>query len=460
MPALSVRSLSKRFELYDRPVDRLKQTLWRGKRQFYREFWALRDVGFTLSAGQALGVVGRNGSGKSTLLQLIAGTLAPTCGEIDAPGRVSALLELGSGFNPEFTGRENVYLNGAILGLAHAEMRALMPELLEFADIGDFVDRQVKTYSSGMALRLAFAVATAVAPRILIVDEALAVGDEAFQRKCFARIEKIRESGAAILFVSHAPAQILELCDVALLLDAGEMVLLDEPRRVVPEYQRILYASPDRAARLRERLRRGLPATEPEPAAHAGVTTAAPPPDAAAPVTIETAAPVATLDPDLRSASAVEYAAHGARIGTPRIITPGGDAVNVLVRGETYIVDYRVEFQRPARRVRFGMMVKTTSGLELGGGTQPEAGDLDREFAAGECVDVRFAFRCQLFAGMYFLNTGVLGEIDGTDTYLHRRVDAVAFRVQPDPSIRAAGYVDFDIQASLAPAAECADGRS
>ncbi|HVO87376.1 MAG TPA: ABC transporter ATP-binding protein, partial [Casimicrobiaceae bacterium] len=187
--ALSVRSLSKRFELYDRPVDRLKQTLWRGRRQFYREFWALRDVAFSLDAGQALGVVGRNGSGKSTLLQLVAGTLAPTLGEVESHGRVSALLELGSGFNPEFSGRENVFLNGAILGIERARMRELMDEILAFADIGDFIDRPVKTYSSGMALRLAFAVATAVAPRILIVDEALAVGDEAFQRKCFARIE-------------------------------------------------------------------------------------------------------------------------------------------------------------------------------------------------------------------------------------------------------------------------------
>src|SRR6185436_14455167 len=192
-----------------------------------------------------LGVVGRNGSGKSTLLQLVAGTLSPTSGDVTITGPVAALLELGSGFNPEFTGRENVFLNGAILGLAHAEVRERMPDILAFADIGEFVDHPVKTYSSGMALRLAFAVATAVAPRVLIVDEALAVGDEAFQRKCFARIEAIREGGAAILFVSHSPLQILELCDVALLLDAGEMLLLDEPRRVVPEYQRLLYAMPD-----------------------------------------------------------------------------------------------------------------------------------------------------------------------------------------------------------------------
>jgi lipopolysaccharide transport system ATP-binding protein len=450
-PALSVRALSKRFELYDRPVDRLKQTLWRGRRQFYRDFWALRDIGFSLAPGQALGVVGRNGSGKSTLLQLVAGTLAPTSGEIDAPGRVSALLELGSGFNPEFSGRENVFLNGAILGLPYAEMRALMPELLAFADIGDFVDRPVKTYSSGMALRLAFAVATAVAPRILIVDEALAVGDEAFQRKCFARIEKIRESGAAILFVSHSSQQILELCDAALLLDGGEMLLLDEPRRVVPEYQRILYASPEAAVRLRQRLvTEGANGGD---AAHDPTTRHGHADDRSADDADRASArPVrAELDPDLRSASTVEYASHGARIHAPGIATPDGMAVNVLVRGDAYVFSYEVEFLQPATRVRFGMMIKTTTGVELGGGTYPDAGVLEGEFPAGARVRLRFEFRCYLFPGTYFLNAGLFGEVGGTSTYLHRLVDAVALRVQPDASGKQSGYVDFAIRAALSP---------
>jgi lipopolysaccharide transport system ATP-binding protein len=459
-PALSVASLCKRFELYDRPVDRLKQTLWRGRRQFYRDFWALRDVSFRLAPGQALGVVGRNGSGKSTLLQLVAGTLAPTSGEVDARGRVSALLELGSGFNPEFSGRENVYLNGAILGLPHAEMRALMPELLAFADIGDFVDRPVKTYSSGMALRLAFAVATAVAPQILIVDEALAVGDEAFQRKCFARIEKIRESGAAILFVSHSPLQILELCDVALLLDAGQMLLLDEPRRVVPEYQRLLYATPASAARLRQRLLSVGGAVAGGAASAVGSSAAAGTPEATGSSDgdgAETAVPAAQYDPDLRSSSTVEYAEQGARIRDPRITTMAGDVVNVLVGGNSYAYEYEVEFLRPARRVGFGMMIKTTSGLELGGGTFPERGERDAEMPAGARLRVRFEFRCQLFAGTYFVNAGAVGEVDGEDIWLHRLVDAAVFRVQPDGARRQSGYVDFGIRVAVLPVVKPAD---
>jgi len=454
-PALSVRSLSKRFEIYERPADRLKQTLWRGRRQFYREFWALRDVSFSLAPGQALGIVGRNGSGKSTLLQLVAGTLSPTSGDVEAPGRVSALLELGSGFNPEFSGRENVFLNGAILGLRQAEMRALLPDILAFADIGDFVDRPVKTYSSGMQLRLAFAVATAVTPRILIVDEALAVGDEAFQRKCFARIEKIREDGAAVLFVSHSPQQILELCDTAMLLDGGEMLLQDEPKRVVPEYQRLLYATPQTAAQLRLRLRGEGAAAELAVAVGADGSTAT---GATGGDRGADQALAATFDPGLRSASTVEYATHGAQIVAPRITTTDGRDVNVLVRGERYVVRYTVKFAQSARRVRFGMMIKTTSGVELGGGTCPDAGFLDGEFAAGSSVTIRFQFTCNLFAGMYFLNTGLMGEVQGTDTYLHRLVDAVAFRVASDASRKQSGYVDFNIAAALVEGEEVAAG--
>ncbi len=421
-PPLTVAALSKRYELYARPVDRLLQTLWRGRRQFFREFWALRDVSFALDAGQVLGVVGRNGSGKSTLLQLVAGTLAPTTGEVTTRGRVAALLELGSGFNPEFSGRENVFLNGAIMGLTPAEMRERLAEILAFADIGDFVDRPVKTYSSGMALRLAFAVATAVAPRVLIVDEALAVGDEAFQRKCFARIEAMRDDGAVVLFVSHSPQQVIELCDAALLLDHGRVLMHDEPRRVVPEYQRLLYG-PTRGA--------AGPVAAPDPAATAAAVA-----DAA-------------FDPGLRSASLVEYAQHGARIHDLRLETTEGRVVNVLTREAVYVVSYAVEFAAAAARVRFGMMVKTTTGVELGGATFPAGNDAAGPFAPGARVRLAFTFHCRLFAGTYFVNAGLMGEVGDRYTYLHRLVDALAFRVLPEPELRASGYADFGVTARL-----------
>jgi lipopolysaccharide transport system ATP-binding protein len=221
--ALRVSGLSKCYQMYARPQDRLWQTLWRGRRQFFREFWALRDVSFELAKGEAMAIIGRNGSGKSTLLQLIVGTLTPTAGSVQAGGRVAGLLELGSGFNPEFTGRENVYLNAAILGLDHAETGRRFQDIEAFADIGDFIDQPVKTYSSGMMMRLAFAVSVNVEPDILVIDEALAVGDVVFQFRCMERLHRLAASGTTLLFVSHDLKTVKAFCRRALYLHAGQL---------------------------------------------------------------------------------------------------------------------------------------------------------------------------------------------------------------------------------------------
>lgn len=221
--AIRVSGLSKCYHIYDRPQDRLKQTLWRGRKQFFREFWALRNVSFEVRRGDAVGIIGRNGSGKSTLLQMIAGTLTPTSGSVEVNGRVAALLELGSGFNPEFTGRENVYMNGAILGLSQEEIDRRFDGIAAFADIGDFIDQPVKTYSSGMIVRLAFSVSVNVEPDILIVDEALAVGDMAFQFKCMERLERLTKSGVTLLFVSHDIGAVKAFCHHVLYLSKGEV---------------------------------------------------------------------------------------------------------------------------------------------------------------------------------------------------------------------------------------------
>jgi lipopolysaccharide transport system ATP-binding protein len=235
--AIVVRGLGKRYEMYERPHHRLLQTLLRGRRNFFREFWALRNVNFQIARGETVGIVGRNGSGKSTLLQLITGTLSPTEGAVDVHGRIAALLELGSGFNPEFTGRENVFLNGAILGISRREMQAALPSIEEFAQIGDFIDQPVKVYSSGMMVRLAFAVAIHVTPNILLVDETLAVGDVAFQSKCLDRIRRLQEGGTAILLVSHSPNTIIEFCSRAVYLDRGTVVNIRPCRDVLEKYE-------------------------------------------------------------------------------------------------------------------------------------------------------------------------------------------------------------------------------
>lgn len=233
---IAVRGLGKRYEIYAQPRDRLLQSLFRGRRQFFQEFWALADVSFDIQRGETVGIIGRNGSGKSTLLQLIAGTLTPTTGTVDVRGRVAALLELGSGFNPEFSGRENVFTNGAILGLARSEIEARLPAIVAFSGLEEFIDRPVKTYSSGMLMRLAFSVAVNVEPDVLIVDEALAVGDTAFQLKCIERLEQLTQSGVTLLFVSHDTALVKTFCRRALYLERGRLKAEGRPDVVTELY--------------------------------------------------------------------------------------------------------------------------------------------------------------------------------------------------------------------------------
>ena len=227
--AVEVRNISKCYQIYGRPQDRLKQSIFprlqriagRPPKKYFHDFWALKNISFSVKKGETFGIIGRNGSGKSTLLQILAGTLAPTSGEALVMGRIAALLELGSGFNPEFSGRENVFLNGRILGLSENEIEARYDQIVDFAEIGEFIDQPVKTYSSGMFVRLAFAVQAHIDASIVIIDEALAVGDVFFQQKCYARLELLRKSGAAILLVSHSMPDIEQYCKRALLLEHG-----------------------------------------------------------------------------------------------------------------------------------------------------------------------------------------------------------------------------------------------
>ena len=433
--AIKVERLSKSYQIYDRPRDRLLQMLFRGHRKYYREFWALRDVSFEVKKGETVGIIGRNGSGKSTLLQLICGTLNPSGGTIQTYGRMAALLELGSGFNPEFTGRENVYMNASVLGLQREEIDARFQQVTSFADIGEFIEQPVRTYSSGMMIRLAFAVAINVDPEILIVDEALSVGDELFQRKCFSRIEAIRASGATILFVSHSGASIVELCDRAVLLDAGENLAIGHPKQIVGRYQKLIYAPEDKRQAIREQLIKssGAPVLVEPPANKYHTFLGA--------ITGEQAE---SYDPHLQPESTLSYASQGAVIETPAILTLSGAQVNILCRGGNYHYTYTVQFFQSVCNVRFGMLIKTTSGIALGGGVSASSPrDACTYVRAGSVYRVEFYFHCALNPGIYFLNAGVVGDFDGQETYLHRLIDAAMFRVQPDADNLATGIVDF-----------------
>ena len=446
--AISVNNLSKCYQIYDQPRDRLKQfflprlqhRLGYKPKQYFRDFWALKNVSFDVRKGETVGIVGRNGSGKSTLLQIICGTLSPTSGSVQTNGRIAALLELGSGFNPEFTGRENIYLNGAVLGLSTDEINNRFDKIEAFADIGQFIDQPVKSYSSGMVVRLAFAVAINVDPQILVVDEALSVGDELFQRKCFSRIESIRSAGATILFVSHSGGTIVELCDQALLIDSGERLAMGVPKEIVGRYQKLLYVPDDKRESVRNEICRedleedGVAFIE----ASSKVGIPSQPND-------NTQELPESYDPELKPISTIAYESHGAIIEDPKIYSPKGEQVNNLIRGKTYFYCYRVKFEISANNVRFGMLIKTTSGVELGGAASASSIRTSIPFVtAGSTFLIKFKFSCRLNAGVYFLNAGVVGDLNGSETYLHRVVDVDMFRVVSEKDQLTTGHIDFD----------------
>lgn len=438
--AVRVDAISKSFPVYSRPADRLRQfvmprlqgLLHMRRRQYYEEYWALRDINFEVRKGEQLGIVGRNGAGKSTLLQIICGTLEPTVGEITIHGRVAALLELGAGFNPELTGTENIFLNGSVLGLSKAEIEARFDRIVGFADIPGFLDQPVKTYSSGMFMRLAFAVAVHVEPDILVVDEALSVGDEAYQRKCHARIRKLRDDGATILFVSHSAGHVTEVCDRALLLDGGRMLCLGAAKDVVSQYQKLLYAPADR----RDAMRREIASRS------YGDRT----PLTLAAAKRRSAQDKAYWDEGLVSDSTVIYPLRGAQIHDPHLETLDGQRVNVLRAGDKYCYCYEAEFTESAVAVRFGMMIRNVTGVEIGGAaSHPESQPVPL-VTNGSRISVVFEFTNLLAPGIYFLNAGVVGLEGEEERYLSRWIDVATFRVMPDPERLATGFVDLCVE--------------
>jgi lipopolysaccharide transport system ATP-binding protein len=434
--AIKVEHLSKCYTIYDRPGDRLKQFLLPRLRQvvgmeqrpYFREFWALKDVSLEIRKGQTVGLIGRNGSGKSTLLQMICGTLNPTHGRVETHGRIAALLELGSGFNPEFTGRENVYLNAAILGLTREETEDRFDDIAAFADIGQFLDQPVKSYSSGMVVRLAFAVQAMVDPQILVVDEALAVGDERFQRKCFARLEELKSKGTSILFVSHSAPSVIELCDHAHLLNDGMQVLSGKPKDVVRAYQRLLYADKAELDRIVQEYSapKAALAEEQSEADEAGK------PEAGS---------GASFDPGLVPETTTVYPAQGAEILSISILDEAGQHVNVLQPQRVYAFEIKGRFEQDFVGVYFGVHLKTVSGVELTGQRYPEDGAYVKDVKAGSDFSIRFSFRMSLTAGIYFAGCGVWSM--GEPNCAHRIVDAIMFRVMPADKLVSFGYVDL-----------------
>jgi lipopolysaccharide transport system ATP-binding protein len=417
--AVSVAGVSKMYPLYDAPGDRLKQAVrntlaravGRPPRHFYREFWALRGVSFTVHRGEALGIIGQNGSGKSTLLQIIAGTTLATTGQVTVDGRVSALLELGSGFNPEFTGRENVFLYGSILGLSDGQMAARYDEIAAFAQIGQFIDQPLKTYSSGMQVRLAFAVAACVDPDVLIIDEALAVGDALYQSRCYRRLQELREAGRTIILVTHDSHTVQSFCDRAVLLDRGELVKIGPAKPVVNKYTQLI------AEREREYVAwltgRGGEAS-------AAVTD--------------------TAQEDVHQE--YRYGTGEAEILSVRLLDDCDKESLAMESGATASVAVRVRARTSLAAPIVAFTVHTPTGV-LVAGTNTWYGGLEpAPQPAGQVTEVRFTQRLPLGPGDYILSAGVVERREGQVVPLDRRYDVLAFKVLT--ARRFAGLVDLE----------------
>lgn len=445
--AINAQNISKAYKLYHCPQDRVKEALHPLRRKYHWDFHALRDVSFSIRRGEIVGIVGKNGSGKSTLLKILTGVLSPTGGEFSTAGRVSALLELGTGFNLEYTGLENIYFNGTIMGFTREEVDRKVDEIVAFADIGEFIDQPVKMYSSGMFARLAFAVAINVEPEVFIVDEALSVGDAAFQRKCYARMEAIKEQGTTILFVSHSENAIINLCTRALLFNQGELVMDASPKKIVHHYLKLLSCPQEEQNTLIcswKSATSEAPADSDLEASIAGINQAA------------QACSTAVNDelteeylPSLEPLSTTHYEPRTIVLTHPAITTLEGKKVNVLLHGRRYIYSYDVETIEDSYKVQFGMLFKTLEGAHLGGGSFPPASKSIDFLPAGKTLTVRWEFDCSLEAGTYCTNCGVISTINGISDYSHRILDAYLFRVISSPDRITTGYVDFNLKPSV-----------
>lgn len=397
--AIKVESLRKRYEIYDAPIDRLKQMIVR--KPYFREFWAINDISFAVNRGETVGIIGRNGSGKSTLLQMICGTLTPTTGSIQITGRIAALLELGAGFNPEFSGRENIYINAALLGLSKSETDECIAEIIAFSEIGDFINQPVKTYSSGMFTRLAFSVAIAVRPDILIVDEALSVGDVFFQQKCFERIRSLQKSGTTLLFVSHDPSSIKLLCDRSILLENGKIAAIGDTNFVINDYIRSL-SKPD--------------------AGQGG--------EAAGSTKLEVKA----------KGGEYRYGSQDARVERVSIKVEEAE-VKVVRLNQIFNVEIVVSFSNYCEAPVVGFYIKDKRGIEMYSGNTHYLDTVIGSKEAGDSIIAVFTQEANLAPGDYTLSVGVSNYIAGASTPLDRRYDLLKFSIVSDRVI--IGVVDL-----------------
>ena len=428
--AIEVDNVQKIYKLYDKPSDRLKEAFGFGKKTKHKLHYALKGVSMKIYQGETVGIIGTNGSGKSTILKIITGVLNPTSGRVLVNGRISALLELGAGFNMEYNGIENVYLNGTMMGFSEKEIEAKLPEILSFADIGDYVYQPVKTYSSGMFVRLAFAVAINIEPEILIVDEALSVGDVFFQAKCYHKFEEFKKMGKTIVFVSHDLSSISKYCDRVYLLNQGNILGEGSPKAMIDTYKRVLVGQYDESENAGEESENLL---DDEDLQRAAAKKA----DGAAKDAAEASAEAKGQNPN-----ALEYGTKQARIEEFYITDDRGVPTNAILKGTMFTIHMKVRFMDPIPAPIFAFSVKNVIGVEITGtNTMIEKAFLD-SVEPGDVKNVTFTQKMNLQGGEYLLSLGVTGYNQDTFEVYHRLYDALNITVVSDKNT--VGYYDMD----------------
>lgn len=436
--AISVNNVSKMYKLYDNPMDRLKESLGLSRKKKYKEHYALNHVSFQVHKGETVGIIGTNGSGKSTILKIITGVLSPTGGEVSVNGRISALLELGAGFNGEYSGLENVYLNGSMIGFSREEIDAKLQSILDFADIGEFIHQPVKTYSSGMFVRLAFAVAINIDPEILIVDEALSVGDVFFQAKCYRKFEEFKEMGKTILFVSHDLSSIGKYCDRVVLLNKGEKLAEGGAKEMVNLYRRVLVNQYDDAD-----LEEGAENAE---AGQDGQLT-----DGTAGENVskkEHAGGGRAMKDSLNlNPKVLEYGSKLGEIVDFAIRDDTGMITNVIEKGKEFSVQMKVRFQADVNDPIFAFTLKDLKGTEITGTNTMYEHTPVKPQKAGDVREITFKQIMPLEAGEYMLCLGCTGYKDGDFTVFHRLYDVCNLTVITDK--KAVGYFDMFSKVSV-----------
>jgi lipopolysaccharide transport system ATP-binding protein len=413
-PAISVRDLSKRFELYARPADMLWEALTGRPR--HRETWVLSNVGFDIANGEAVGIVGRNGAGKSTLLKILTGTLERTSGTVEVMGRIAAILELGTGFHSDYTGRENILVGGLYLGMSRSEIQSKLDWIIDFSELRSFIDQPLKTYSTGMQARLAYSTAASVQPDILIVDEALSVGDAKFQRKCYRHMESLRAEGRTILFVSHDPRPITGFCDRALLLEQGQVIADGQPRSVLNEYNRLLFN---------------------EAASTSGIAHGC-----------------KYLGP--RNGAGLDGASNApqeSRAGDGRaevrevaLVDQLGQTLPTLETGGAYRVMFRVYLHETVSEIGFGFRIHTVHGVEVYGANTAVLGVKVPAGTVGDVYEVEFAIRVWLAPGRYFLTVSAARN---SEEMYDRRADVLEFAVAGDFRGYTTSLANLDAQVTV-----------